>query len=387
MRSQKSTSVQFGASTGVTMPERKILVLMDYGRGLSSWRQRYAQGKVSEPVPYGYAVDSKDWRLGFSEDSRESKLLNVVRRGLIRWLGFDLVHVWRSVSAAKEVDVVWTHTEHIHIGYTCLRVFMPRLPPAICQSVWLPEEHETSPVVKRTLASFALKRSAINVTNSEANLGDVKRIAPDRPAAYVEFGISPEKFLAIPERQRGGKLRVLAVGNDRHRDWRTLISAAQDLVDDAEFLILSRRSIDSPLPPNVSQVLDSDFHGILQAYEWSDVVCLPLSHNKHSSGLTVALEATYARRPLLISNVGGLETYFPELSSFGVSAAADSTTWSEAIRGVLSDYDRVSAAMVAAATADAARSELTSRGYSRRLLELSAQLVEPPIEHQKPDDK
>jgi len=360
------------------MPKRKVLALMEHGRGINTWKARYAAGKVSEKVPYGYDVDDPEWDLVFSFDSRESRIVSIVRRGLLRILGFDLVHVWRNRKLAATADVVWTHTEHVHVAYTLLSSLSRHLPPALCQSVWLPEELTHLPWLKRRLATWALRRSSVNVSNSVANVPHLEAIAPSRPLRYVAFGISPEPFASINHAgdspPQGSPFRILALGNDRHRDWATLIEAARNLTE-VQFRVLTRHALPTDPSNNVEFAAAGSFDEVLAAYEWANLVCLPLTPNDHASGITVALEATYAKRPLLVTNVGGLGAYLPSLKPFSLEPGADAKAWEIAIRRTQANEDGVLAKMLKAAQHDASALDLTSRGYSRRLLDLTKDIV------------
>jgi glycosyltransferase involved in cell wall biosynthesis len=119
----------------------------------------------------------------------------------------------------------------------------------------------------------------------------------------------------------------------------------------------------------------SSFAEVLAAYEWADVVCLPLTENDHSSGITVALEATYAGRPVLMTDVGGLGSYLPTLAQFALPSAADAGMWRERLQSFRSTTRGELSKMLEAAQKDAADLELTSKGYSERLLEVTKQLL------------
>lgn len=367
------------------MPRRQILILMEHGRGISAWKARYAAGKVSEAVPYGYALNDPDWEVLFSDDAPESRVTSIVRRGLLSVLGFDLVHVFRNRQLAKSADVVWTHTEHVHLAYTFISSVLRKLPPVLCQSVWLPEELSRSPWLKRGLATWALRHSSVNVSNSSSNLRYLRSAAPGRPLIYVPFGISPEPFrdvapLVSPE-DPSAPLKVLALGNDRHRDWEKLARAAVELPE-AEFRVLTRHPAPADTPPNMLFARASSFDEVLAAYEWADVVCLPLTENDHSSGITVALEATYAGRPVLMTDVGGLGSYLPTLAQFALPSAADAGMWRDRLQSFRSTARGELSKMLEAAQKDAADLELTSKGYSERLLEVTKQLLKlsPDVE-------
>ena len=354
-----------------------VLVLMDYGRGLKTWKNRKARNQVSESVPYGYRSSNSDWQIEFSEDANENWFMNRSRRLLSRILGFDLVHVWRHRRQAGRADIVWTHTEQIHLAYTALSQLVRRMAPAIAQSVWLPEELAAKPPHRALLKRWLLKRSTINVSLSPSNRELLEQLAPSTDPTFVAFGISPDPFEGIPNpvREPEARLKVLGLGNDRHRDWDTLVAAARLLQPSAEFLILSGTPSSEPLPENVRQRRATSFEDVREAYLWADIVCLPLAQNAHASGVTVALEAIFANRPLLVNNVGGLDAYFPHLSPMFMPADATPREWAARLASIHDGYDELASLLKKAALLDVRENELSSEGYSRRLITLSKRIL------------
>ncbi len=48
-----------------------------------------------------------------------------------------------------------------------------------------------------------------------------------------------------------------------------------------------------------------------ELYDWADVIVVPLRPNSHASGITVMLEAAAVGKPMVVTNVGALQDYFP----------------------------------------------------------------------------
>jgi glycosyltransferase involved in cell wall biosynthesis len=363
--------------------EKTAFVLLEQGRGLTTWRARYKKGEVSEAVPYGYVSARPGWTLEFSEDQAESAPAKFVRRLVLRAFGFDVIHVLRQKARFKSADVIWTHTEHMHLAYSLVSLFSRSLPPAICQSVWLPELISDGRGFKMLLARLLIRRGAVNVVQSLGNAALLKKTAPEVQCIYVPFGISSEPFsaLAMSSPPNARRLRVLAVGNDRHRDWLTLIDAVDGLTDIAEMRILSRSAMPRELPENVEVKSARGLAAIQDSYAWADVVCLPLRQNSHASGITVALEAIYSSTPLIMTNVGGLGDYLPSLVPYSLQPNAHPGEWRARLIEMTEGYEALAADMRAAGSRDASALDLTSEGYSRRLLEVSETVlaaVHPP---------
>jgi glycosyltransferase involved in cell wall biosynthesis len=107
-------------------------------------------------------------------------------------------------------------------------------------------------------------------------------------------------------------IRIAAIGNDRDRDWETLIKA---FGNDARYTVklATRRRIPASLrAPNVEIALFSGIKKQHELYDWADVIVVPLRPNSHASGITVMLEAAAVGKPMVVTNVGALQDYFPE---------------------------------------------------------------------------
>jgi glycosyltransferase involved in cell wall biosynthesis len=361
----------------MTSENKCVFILLEHGRGLRTWRDRYARGEVSEEVPYGYQISDPDWTVEFSQDMEESRWASMTRRLLSRLLGFDVVHVWRNRSGAKSASVVWTHTEHSHLGYSLLRRFDRSLPPALCQSIWIPEEFAKKTVLKRMFLRWLLSQGAINIVQSRENERLLNRIIPGREVVFVPFGISPDAFEAIPDGTGipHVPLRVLGIGNDRHRNWELLYGAADRLGTFAEFRVLTKMAPSTAVPPTVKQYRAKSLRDVTDAYAWADVVCLPLKKNMHASGITVALESVFARRPLIMTNVGGLDAHLPHFAATALPEGATEDDWANSIQDLGANYIERSRALLKLATEDVALGRLDSKGYSDRLLDVSKALI------------
>ena len=99
--------------------------------------------------------------------------------------------------------------------------------------------------------------------------------------------------------------KIAAIGNDRDRDWRTLIEAfGHDARYDVK--IATRRRIPASLrAPNVEIASASGIVKQRELYDGADVIVVPLRNNSHVSGLTVTLEAAALGKPMIVSTGGG----------------------------------------------------------------------------------
>jgi glycosyltransferase involved in cell wall biosynthesis len=76
--------------------------------------------------------------------------------------------------------------------------------------------------------------------------------------------------------------------------------------------LATRRRIPASLrAPNVEIALFSGIKKQHELYDWADLIVVPLRPNSHASGITVMLEAAAVGKPMVVTNVGALQDYFP----------------------------------------------------------------------------
>ena len=175
---------------------------------------------------------------------------------------------------------------------------------------------------------------------------------------------------------------VLAIGNDGHRDWETLVRAAPAI--DAEVRILTMHPKPAALPANVrwepadwhSRLLaDTDVRG---AFRGAAAVVVPVKDVPQPSGQSVTLQASACARPVVLSRTRGL--WDPEALHDGENVLlvppGDPEALGAAVSRVLADpalgsrLGRAARATVEA-TADVER-------YAERLLSVCRQAIDRP---------
>jgi glycosyltransferase involved in cell wall biosynthesis len=184
------------------------------------------------------------------------------------------------------------------------------------------------------------------------------------------FGVDTS-FWTPAERRASG---VVAIGNDGHRDWRTLVEAAPRIP--AEVRIFTRRQAPPALPPNLrwsdadwyTQVL-SDIE-VRELYRSASVVVVPVEDVPQPSGQSVALQAMACERPVVLTRTRGL--WAPDALRDGENVSlvppADASALAAATRALLEDEARARAIGVAAR--ETVVREATLERFARRLEEI-----------------
>ena len=305
---------------GALESDRPVRVFIQLGRGFGAreWEKRWARGAIpgiNERLPYGYyhAADSS-FRIDYSEDHAEMWPSKVVRLGLRRLLGFDLVHAWRNRTMVLGADAVWTHTEFEHLAVLALLRsfrFDPK-PKVIAQSIWLFDRWRELSTTKRWLYRTLLKHADVLTVQSPANLMVLRRLLPRIRSELVLYGTDISDLRPATLRNAHSPTRIVALGNDMHRDWNTLI-AAVDGWPGCEVRIGSTRLGWQRLAgKQVSIVPVRSAREAKDLYAWGETAVVPLERNLHASGITVISEAIVSGLPVVCTRTGGLNAYFSD---------------------------------------------------------------------------
>jgi glycosyltransferase involved in cell wall biosynthesis len=355
-------------------------VHLAYGYDALKWQKNWHNGKLlglNEEFPYGYQYAAK---LGasvvYSKDYPEGRFQKILRYGF-RWLlGFDAFHAWYNRNDVLSADVVWTHTESQTLAILFLFLISKRVPPKIiAQTVWLMDEWPRLNWFKKTLYKKLLIKADILTFLSPLNAKEAANIFPGTRTEFIKFGLNMD-YSAMPSgRNKSRRIRVLSVGNDRHRDWKTLIDAVSG-ADDIELRIVSSTYKPRMKWDNVSVVKVNLNPELLALYEWADMLVLPLKPNLHASGITVVEEAVILGIPVICSKVGGLESYFTDSDVLYVDPLNPEQTRA-AIRRLAGD-EQLQKSLVENAKRRLIETGLDSKTFVKRHVDLSRELLHAP---------
>jgi glycosyltransferase involved in cell wall biosynthesis len=355
-------------------------VHLAYGYDALKWQRNWHNGKLlglNEEFPYGYQSASL---LGasvvYSKDYPEGRFQKLVRYGF-RWLlGFDALHAWYNRKEILNADVVWTHTESQSLAILLLFLISSRTPPKIiAQTIWLMDEWPRLNPLKKMLYKKLLPKADILTFHSPLNAREASRLFPGTRIEVVKFGINTDYNTSKSTRNENAKIRVLSVGNDRHRDWQTLIDSVSGTGDIEVRLVTSTYKLKTKYD-HVSVVNVALNPELLALYEWADMLVLPLKPNLHASGITVVQEAVILGVPVICSKVGGLESYFNDSEVFYVDPF-DAEQTRTAIRRLAGDA-QLRETLVANSKRRLVEGGLNSKSFVKRHVDLSRELLHKP---------
>lgn len=360
----------------------KIHIHLAYGFGEANWRRKFDDGRligINERAPYGYRhAEPMVAAMTTSIDHPEGRFRRLARLGIRAILGFDLVHAWRNRQAICAADVVWTHTESQHLAisqiFVAQRLDRGARPKLLAQSVWLMDRWDRFSGVRRAYYRRLIRQADILTFHSRLNLAMARTRFPDRRSELMLFGINAADQYPPVRAQADDPQLIIAVGNDVHRDWPTLIEAVARHPD------WRLRIVSTACPkalangrPNIEIAGVSSNDALKALYRQATIAVVPLLPNAHASGITVLQEAALNGVAAIASDVGGLRDYFGD-DCLTYCASGDAGELERAVGTLLSDPDgRYRQAVAAQARMGSAG--LSSYAFARRHVEISKELM------------
>ena len=308
------------------------------GHDIPQWRQRYLDGLAPAPLPY--LVDSlarADFELDFPGGFTKSAGAQA-RRWLARKAGFPLEATLRGARFARHVDVVIALLENEAIFPSLLR--NAHLPPysnvpLVIWSCWLGDQlTRVDAETRRTLQRRFAKADLITL------------LSRHEVEIYLEAGFSAEQLFPItygvshtfytPD-DSVRDISVLAVGQDRGRDYRTLFDAVSgtDLVLDVVCKPENLTGIS--IPDNVR------IHGTVSHVEYrsllrrAQILAVPTIEMAYPTGSSVALEASAAGCCVVASRTRAMADYIAHGTAGVLVPVGDSEAWRETLLELASD--------------------------------------------------
>lgn len=221
---------------------------------------------------------------------------------------------------------------------------MPSRVPVVSGIAWLDDLDALSTVHAGTV-SLALSRMAGVFTECRAMLDPLEHglgIPADR-LHFVTLGIDEEHFRPSAEPPIAD--RVFSVGDDRMRDYDTLVAALHQVRDHRPTLTAE---VATTLPVNLPEEWSTIHrrrmdHAVRGCYQNASVVALALESTPHGSGLTVILEAMASARPLVVTDNPGLSDYVEHGVTGLLVPQGSPGAMAEAVESLLADPDRAAA--------------------------------------------
>jgi len=308
-----------------------IFIHLSTGQDAEEWNEKWKENKligINDPYPYGYQrASDMGCNVIFSKNYCKNYFCKFMKIFLRVLLGFDYIHARNNKNEIYKADVVWTHTETQFLGICLLFLLngQKKRPKLIGQSVWLIDKWHKLLPVHRWFYRKLLNEVDLLTFHSSVNSTRAKQLFPNIKIEQVLFGIPSDDANEIIIKN-SNPIKVLSLGNDKHRDWDYLIKALGNQ-QNIEVLIISQKlkakSVAAYSNIKVVKVTHND--ELITHFKHSSVMLVPLKPNMHASGITVIQEAALMGLPIIATDTGGLKDYFDEtcIKYVNASDAAD----------------------------------------------------------------
>ena len=276
-------------------------------------------------------------KLLFLDQVREGFFYKIIRMSIRVILGFDFLHAWRNRDKIYAADIIWTHTESQFLSVAALLFLRRNKPKIIGQAVWLFDQWPKLTPLHKILFRLLISRIDVITTHSPLNAQAARSIFPRARVEIIRFGI-PSEHRISPVTRSTHPIQVISVGNDRHRDWGTLVKALGGHKGISVEILsgTAPRSVTNNVN-NISVWQARNNSDLDQAYARASVAVVPLLPNLHASGITVIQEAILAGVPVIATDTGGLRSYFTE-DEITFIPVKDADALRSAVLKVCSDY-------------------------------------------------
>ena len=311
------------------------------GHDLGAWAAKFAAGDAPAALPY--EVDSLraagyDVRIhGISGGRLVTKLRHVAEHRL----GYSLQVPLRAAPSAFRADVVLALLE----GEGVLPGLMKRrgLPPyagrpLVVWSCWLADDIQRADATRR--AELKRQIQAVDL---------VTHLSRHETSIFTDLGIPEERLFPVTYgvshrfyRPTGAlrDIQVLAVGQDRGRDYATLFDAVRgtDLSLDVVCRPANLDGLDVPANVRVhAPVSHREYRALLTR---AQVMAVPTRVMSYPTGSSVALEAASSGCCVVVTDTPAMADYFVQDVSGALVPPGDHLAWRETLIALAADPER-----------------------------------------------
>ena len=265
----------------------RTLVEMVQSRHTDQWAERHARGEVPDAWPYGlnrlaaHGIEPV-W------PSRPHGLSEGLGRAVAKAAGAGFLDSWTAPVRDIDARLCWAE----RTGIPAALDPRTRGVPVVSGIIWATDPQ--APKRARVLLRRVLqKRNFIVFVNSRGQLGPLREISSWRLES-LPFGVDTG-FWYRSNDPDPGSLVVVSAGNERHRDFETLIRGALKHLKNRLILATSVQ-IDREKRLDVGP---RDHSQLRALFHEPNVVSLAPHPNDHCSGLTITLKTMRCGRPVV----------------------------------------------------------------------------------------
>jgi glycosyltransferase involved in cell wall biosynthesis len=342
--------------------DRTLNPLLTLDLDFANYSRQFTQGKTPDLFPYGLEKLPQGWQLNYPSSYKRTPWLELSRRAFRRISGFDIIGAIQRWRYIQNADVIYAHSEVDYLAAALLlRIARRRRPILVGHTIWLFAEWDTLAAWKRLLIHFAMARVDLFIYNAMPNRDSGRKIFPDGIHEYIPFGISTVFKDARPWRGRPRERLplILAVGNDRSRDWNALVDALAGLPIAVDIRFATHREPPVQLHHGVVRPT-ADIAELCELYRTAACLIVASKPNAHAGGITTLLEGASIGVPAVATDTGGLSSYFDKSQVAFVPPGKPAALQAEILRLVNNSAD-------AKAMGERARDRVSQAGYTNDL--------------------
>ncbi len=315
----------------------RALILSEHD--LDAWGRRFEAGEVPARLPYG--VDALAENLGWTlngapraADPRWGRWRDLVEHRA----GFPVERAARGARDAHRSDVVIALLEQQGAAASLLR--RAKVPPygstpLVVWSCWLADDLRSADPTQRKKLKRRFDGADLitHLSRHETEIFTDLGISEDR-LFPVTYGVSHE-FYVPGDAPRD--IQLLAVGQDRGRDYGTLFDAVRgtDLVLDVVCKPENLADLDVPDNVRVHGVIPlRDYRELLQR---AQVVVVPTRDLAYPTGSSVALESASSGACVAVTGTRAMRDYFTDSADSRLVAEGDADGWRQVLTELCDD--------------------------------------------------
>jgi hypothetical protein len=312
--------------------------------GLFQWRDEFAAGRVPGSSPYGVdVIEGLGYEILVPSERPLGRVGTKVRDVVEHRSGVRVERALRGLPAARRADVVVALLEQYAVvpaWFKRHRLAPYRRPPLIALTCWLADDarrgtREDRERLRRRMAAVDLVvYLSRNQTEILLDLG-----LREEQLLAVPFGIE-EDFYTPPAPEAVRDIDILAVGQDRGRDYTTRFDAVAGTELEAT-VVCKPDNVRGLNPPGNVRVLAPvpmlEYRALLRR---SRVVAVPTHELSYPTGQSVAMEAAASGCCVVVTGTTPMREYFVDGETAFLPEVGSAESFRAGLRDALGSESR-----------------------------------------------
>jgi glycosyltransferase involved in cell wall biosynthesis len=309
------------------------------GHDLTAWQARYVAGTAPARLPY--QVDALE-EVGFSlrpHGRSGGPAIAKAREVAEHRLGYPVQAALRAVPDVARADLVVALLEQEAILPSMLKgrhVAPYARTPLMVWSCWLADQISRAEPAERASLFDRFRHAELiaHLSKRETEILVDAGFAEEQLVAMT-YGVSDDYYVPGPEEERD--LELVAIGQDRGRDYATLFAAIEGTELTLDLVCRPDNLVGVTVPDNVR------VHGLVPHEQYrsmlrrTKVMAVPTRVLAYPTGSSVALEASASGCCVVATDTPAMADYLEDGISGGLVPPGDVSGWRETLVGLRDD--------------------------------------------------